>query len=117
MSISLLLVGIGVAIGVFATKKYEAYCIGNNIYTVKRLFNHGRDIESWTNGIRNWFECHPDEFKLLNIKIRECRVMIKYKSLCGKTLAFSTYTTSSSPVEKIIEPAASKSIQNNSNKL
>ena len=95
--------------GAYISKQFELFKIRKNLYTIKRTFEYRSTGEDWANNVRSWFELHPDEFKLIRLKIgcafsSYYTAKLTYQSLTGKRLAFNAIVGKfGSPVEKIIE--------------
>ena len=110
---SILLIVIGMFAGAYVSKQLELFKIRKSLYTIKRTFEYRSSGEDWANNVRSWFELHPDEFKLIKLKITggfsmafdsSYTAKLIYQSLTGKRLAFSAIVGKiGSPVEKIIE--------------
>lgn len=108
---SIVLVGIGILIGIYLHRQFEIFMDRKKIFTALRVFDSGSYAITWTNYVRNWFELHPDEFKLLRLKVKAYpwseypKVKIMYKSLTGKRLAFhaSAGRLPTEVVDKVID--------------
>ena len=91
---NIVLLVVGVLAGIYLHRQYELFIDRKKIFTVLRVFDSGSYAVTWTNYVRNWFELHPDEFKLVRLKVKSYpwteypKVKIMYKSLTGKRLAF-----------------------------
>ena len=94
MTAFILVVGVVAgALAMLALSKLAALA-NKGIVSSQRSFYYQRDAITFENDIRMWFEQHPEDFELVDVKTSHLitdywRITVKYRSLKGRQVVFN----------------------------